>query len=98
MVLSISRDPFVSMADCPQASEPKEGLKSYPACHSQACAIQDCIQKNDYKEEKCQKQVDALYACCNLFYKENGDGASTVSCPKANLLRLKMKQRSNGIK
>lgn len=32
-------------------------------------------------------KVDALYACCNLFYKENGDGASTVSCPKANLLR-----------
>ncbi|KAK4507702.1 hypothetical protein PRZ48_001437 [Zasmidium cellare] len=58
----------------------------------------DCIQKNNYKEEKCQKQIDALYECCNLFYSKNGDDASTVSCPKANLLRLKMKQRAEGVK
>jgi hypothetical protein len=32
-------------------------------------------------------QIDALYECCNLFYQKNGDEASTVSCPKANLLR-----------
>ena len=32
-------------------------------------------------------QIDALYECCNLFYQKNGDDASTVSCPKANLLR-----------
>jgi hypothetical protein len=32
-------------------------------------------------------QIDALYECCNLFYQRNGDEASTVSCPKANLLR-----------
>jgi len=70
--------------------------------------MQDCIQKNNFNEAKCQKQVrtmignirisqgfkltlcsqiDALYECCNLFYQKNGDEASTVSCPKANLLR-----------
>ena len=32
-------------------------------------------------------QVDQLYQCCDLFYQRNGDDASTVSCPKANLLR-----------
>ena len=32
-------------------------------------------------------QVDDLYKCCDLFYQRNGDDASTVSCPKANLLR-----------
>jgi hypothetical protein len=32
-------------------------------------------------------QVDELYKCCDLFYQRNGDDASTVSCPKANLLR-----------
>ncbi|CAK3961844.1 DUF1903-domain-containing [Lecanosticta acicola] len=79
-------------------TSPEDGLKSEPPCHPQACAIQDCIQKNNYKEEKCQKQIDALYACCNLFYQQNGDDASTVSCPKANLLRLKMKQRAEGVK
>lgn len=40
--------------------------------------------------------VDALYECCEAFYKANGDEASTVSCPKASLLKLKMKQRREG--
>ncbi|KAI4742846.1 hypothetical protein E4T50_06756 [Aureobasidium sp. EXF-12298] len=43
-------------------------------------------------------QIDALYECCNAFYEKNGDSASTLSCPKAGLLRLKMKQRAQGIK
>ncbi|KAL2029368.1 hypothetical protein D6C90_09935 [Aureobasidium pullulans] len=62
-------------------------LKTDPPCHPRACAIQDCIQKNGYDESKCQKQIDALYECCNAFYEKNGDSASTVSCPKAGLLR-----------
>ncbi|KAK4540571.1 Cx9C motif-containing protein 4, mitochondrial [Oleoguttula mirabilis] len=76
----------------------EEDVKFDPPCHPRACAIQDCIQKNNYDEAKCQKQIDALYECCNLFYQRNGDDASCVSCPKANLLRLKMKQRSEGVK
>jgi len=32
-------------------------------------------------------QIDALYECCNAFYQRQGDDASTVSCPKASLLR-----------
>ncbi|PIB01591.1 hypothetical protein CB0940_00730 [Cercospora beticola] len=39
---------------------PEDGLKTDPPCHPQACAIQDCIQKNNYKEEKCQKQIRVL--------------------------------------
>lgn len=57
----------------------------------------DCLQKQSFKEEKCQSQVDALYECCNAFYQRQGDDAKTVSCPKASLLRLKMKQRSQGV-
>ncbi|CAI7599744.1 DUF1903-domain-containing protein [Penicillium manginii] len=57
-----------------------------PACY--------CLTKNSYNEEKCQTQIDALYECCNAFYQKNGDQASVVSCPKAQLLRLKMKQRA----
>ena len=40
-------------------------------------------------------QIDALYECCNLFYQKNGDDASTVSCPKANLLRYVCLQSSH---
>jgi len=54
----------------------------------------DCIQKNSYNEDKCQNQIGELYKCCNLFYERQGDDAQTVSCPKANLLRLKMRQRA----
>ncbi|OBT95303.2 Cx9C motif-containing protein 4, mitochondrial [Pseudogymnoascus verrucosus] len=52
----------------------------------------DCIQKNNYDESKCKAEIDALYECCNAFYEKYGDAAKTVSCPKANLLRLKMRQ------
>ncbi|CAD6446513.1 5d4a44aa-86ba-4e72-875e-179cc1f6bc52 [Sclerotinia trifoliorum] len=75
---------------------PKNDTTTEQPCHSKACAIQECLAKNSYNEEKCRSQVDALYDCCNAFYAENGDDAKTVSCPKANLLRLKMKQRSGG--
>ncbi|TIA53527.1 hypothetical protein D6C83_04356, partial [Aureobasidium pullulans] len=85
-------------------------LKTDPPCHPRACAIQDCIQKNGYDESKCQKQIDALYECCNAFYEKNGDSASTkirnslhreILCLLTLLrsfLRLKMRQRAQGIK
>lgn len=53
----------------------------------------DCLTRNNYNEARCQGLIDALYECCDAFYRKNGDEASTVSCPKANLLKLKMKQR-----
>ncbi|KAJ4505239.1 Cx9C motif-containing protein 4, mitochondrial [Exophiala dermatitidis] len=65
-------------------------------CMAYRCAIQDCLQKNNYKEEKCQTAIDALYECCNEFYKRQGDEATTASCPKPKLLRVKMKQRGQG--
>ncbi|RMY77032.1 hypothetical protein D0863_01566 [Hortaea werneckii] len=63
-------------------------------------------RKNDAKSRRVPLQrrrfwsyhIDALYECCNLFYQRNGDEASVVSCPKANLLRLKMKQRAESVK
>ncbi|KAJ5127167.1 hypothetical protein N7448_007946 [Penicillium atrosanguineum] len=72
----------------------KQDLSHETPCHPRACAIQDCLTKNGYNEAKCQAQIDALYECCNAFYQERGDHASVVSCPKAGLLRLKMKQRA----
>ena len=53
-----------------------------------------CLSKNSFQQDKCEEQVDALYACCDAFYQKNGDQAMNVNCPKASLLRLKMKQRS----
>lgn len=57
-----------------------------------------CLTKNNYNEAKCRGLVDALYECCDAFYRKNGDSATSASCPKASLLRLKMKQRSEEAK
>ena len=58
---------------------------------------QDCLTKNGYNETKCAKLVDALYDCCQAFYERNGSDAKSVSCPKPDLLRLKIEQRRKGI-
>ncbi|KAK1757532.1 Cx9C motif-containing protein 4, mitochondrial [Echria macrotheca] len=76
----------------------EQDLKTDPPCHPRACAIQDCLTRNGYNEDKCAKFVDLLYECCEAFYQKNGDKASTVSCPKAHLLKLKMEQRKKGIR
>ncbi|KAI0873490.1 hypothetical protein GGS24DRAFT_463164 [Hypoxylon argillaceum] len=74
----------------------QEDLMSKPPCHSRACAIQDCLGKNSFNQAKCEHLIDALYECCDAFYQKNGETATTASCPKPNLLRLKLKQRQQG--
>ena len=41
------------------------------ACKSEACAIQDCLAKNDYNISKCQDKVDKLKNCCKDNLKES---------------------------
>ncbi|KAI1043684.1 hypothetical protein LB505_003749 [Fusarium chuoi] len=75
---------------------PKDDVEAKPACHPRAvsskCAIQNCLTSNGYNEAKCQTAIKRLYECCEAFYERYGEKASTVSCPKPNLLKLKMKQ------
>ncbi|KAI1107997.1 DUF1903-domain-containing protein [Nemania sp. NC0429] len=71
----------------------QEDLTAKPPCHPRACAIQDCLGKNGFDQAKCEHLVDALYECCDVFYQKLGDTATTPSCPKPSLLRLKLKQR-----
>ncbi|KAF7545621.1 hypothetical protein G7046_g9521 [Stylonectria norvegica] len=54
--------------------------------------LTDCLTRNGYNEAKCQNVVKALYECCEVFYERYGDDSNSPSCPKASLLRLKMKQ------
>ncbi|CEF73439.1 unnamed protein product [Fusarium graminearum] len=54
--------------------------------------VPDCLTSNGYNEAKCQTVIKQLYECCESFYERYGEEASTVSCPKPNLLKLKMKQ------
>ncbi|KAI8690620.1 Cx9C motif-containing protein 4, mitochondrial [Fusarium sp. Ph1] len=52
----------------------------------------DCLTRNGYNEDKCQAVIRQLYECCEVFYERYGEEASTVSCPKPYLLKLKMEQ------
>jgi hypothetical protein len=47
----------------------------------------DCSSSCVYTCKANNGKVDALYECCNAFYKEKGDDARCVSCPKPDLLR-----------
>ncbi|KAI8379360.1 uncharacterized protein BYT42DRAFT_568512 [Radiomyces spectabilis] len=49
-----------------------------PPCQKYACDIQDCLQKNNYQESKCEAQLVALRKCCEELLDNNG---SSVCCP-----------------
>ncbi|KAK0618596.1 DUF1903-domain-containing protein, partial [Bombardia bombarda] len=68
----------------------QKDLESNPPCKPRAV---HCLGRNGFDEAKCTKYVDALYECCQSFYEKKGDNATSVCCPKASLLRLKMEQR-----
>lgn len=35
--------------------------------------------------------IDSLYECCQAFYERNGQDAKAASCPKPDLLKLKLR-------
>ena len=41
---------------------PKKGPRH--ECQSYACAIQSCLDKNNYDQEKCGTALVNLYECC----------------------------------
>ncbi|KAI0543995.1 DUF1903-domain-containing protein [Xylaria curta] len=73
----------------------QEDLASKPPCHPRAV---HCLGKNGFNQARCEHLIDALYECCDAFYQKNGEAATTASCPKPSLLRLKLKQRQEGNK
>ncbi|XP_022238423.1 cx9C motif-containing protein 4-like [Limulus polyphemus] len=42
--------------------------KDTDPCQKQACAIQKCLQENNYNEDACQYVVEAMRHCCKKFY------------------------------
>ncbi|KAF0437092.1 mature T-cell proliferation 1 neighbor protein-like protein [Gigaspora margarita] len=45
-------------------------------CHREACAIQECLQKNNYQEERCKDVINQLFKCCETLFKSGGESAS----------------------
>ncbi|KAL1408469.1 Cx9C motif-containing protein 4, mitochondrial [Vanrija albida] len=67
-------------------------------CQAEACAIQACLQKNNYAEARCAAAVRDLYACCAAMYARARDAgvpeaeAKSESCPIPSVVARKMKQ------
>ncbi|KAI8970189.1 hypothetical protein BDF20DRAFT_889787 [Mycotypha africana] len=53
--------------------------KEESPCLKFACAIQDCLQKNDFQESKCKSQLAALDNCCKSLLAQGG---KSVCCPE----------------
>ena len=57
-------------------------------CQRQACAIQDCLQKNNYQEDKCDEHLESLLECCRTVGKHKSSickglkNYETVKCDK----------------
>ena len=39
-------------------------------CQRQACAIQDCLKKNNFQEEKCHEELQLMLECCKTVGKD----------------------------
>ncbi|KAM3581694.1 Cx9C motif-containing protein 4, mitochondrial [Umbelopsis sp. WA50703] len=52
--------------------------KETQSCLKEACAIQSCLEKNQYQEKKCQEVINRLRECCEKLLDEGG---SSPSCP-----------------
>ncbi|KAI9305572.1 hypothetical protein BJ944DRAFT_239534 [Cunninghamella echinulata] len=61
----------------PQSTDNKKS-SSIPPCQQFACQLQDCLQRNNYQEEKCQTSIKALKQCCEQLLNEGG---SSPCCP-----------------
>ncbi|CAO3610837.1 unnamed protein product [Cunninghamella echinulata] len=60
----------------PQSTDNKKS-SSIPPCQQFACQLQDCLQRNNYQEEKCQTSIKALKECCEQL----NEGGSSPCCP-----------------
>ena len=56
------------------ATEVSEAQRLHDAgkdpCQRHACNLQDCLQKNNYQERKCQHVIDDILKCCSR-HREN---------------------------
>jgi hypothetical protein len=71
-----------------------------------ACAIQSCLSRTSYNEQKCQPLINALYTCCAQFYDtlhstagyknlggvERAGVKGSTACPLEEVVRRTMRR------
>lgn len=51
-------------------------------CHTYACAIQQCLKRNNYDEKKCKKAIDQWRQCLKLVNPPDSLQSSSPSSSK----------------
>ncbi|KAI8324663.1 hypothetical protein GQ54DRAFT_256123 [Martensiomyces pterosporus] len=54
---------------------------SKPPCQKEACALQDCLWRNDFQESRCQDALRRLERCCNALLAKGGASRCCPSKP-----------------
>ncbi|KAH9965430.1 hypothetical protein BC827DRAFT_1126381, partial [Russula dissimulans] len=52
-----------------------------------ACALQACLSKNTYTQEKCAEYMRDLYECCRALYDTTEDRGESSACPMPSVVR-----------
>ncbi|KAI0002286.1 hypothetical protein BJV74DRAFT_765827, partial [Russula compacta] len=52
-----------------------------------ACALQACLSKNTYSQEKCTENMRKLYKCCQVLYDATEDRGESTACPMPGVVR-----------
>ena len=85
--------------DC-QAEGTRSEARQASVIDLTACAIQDCLSKHNYNEQKCQDYVGNLYRCCAKMYDQNkeqgGKEGKSTACPIESVVRRRMKSIESG--
>lgn len=87
------------------AHTPERSRNNAHLLDASACAIQTCLSRNSYNQAKCEQYVEALYRCCDQFYKavdkqsvtnmagvERPEVVESTACPIRSIVERKMKQ------
>ncbi|KAF8256487.1 hypothetical protein EI94DRAFT_1603315, partial [Lactarius quietus] len=56
-----------------------------------ACALQVCLSKNIYAQDKCAEKMCNLYKCCWALYDATEERGKSSACPMPSVVRQWLK-------
>ncbi|KAF8483683.1 hypothetical protein DFH94DRAFT_626015, partial [Russula ochroleuca] len=63
-----------------------------------ACALQACLSKHTYSQEKCAEDLRNLYKCCQALYDATESRGESTACPTPRVVQAWLKANSESAK
>ncbi|KAN0125741.1 hypothetical protein V8E52_000948 [Russula decolorans] len=63
-----------------------------------ACALQTCLSRNTYAQEKCADHMRKLYECCQALYDATEGRGESTACPTPSTVQSWLKWNSGNAK